>query len=94
LLWQALEQGRQAFVILSHNFEALNRGKDRPDEIVADRHRALCRFLDRNRDCFRTCGFRGLSPGAGATTQPEPLRSPLWKTGLRIVEQAYRRTYH
>jgi hypothetical protein len=92
LLWQALEQGRQAFVILSHNFESLNRSKDAPDAVVAGRHRALCRFLDRNRDSFRTCGFRDLSPAAAAT-QPAPLRSASWKTGLRFLEQAYRRRY-
>jgi hypothetical protein len=92
LLWQALEKGRQAFVILSHNFEPLNRAKDRPDPIVAERHLALCRFLDRNRDCFETCGFHDLSPAA-AKTQPSPLVSPLWKTGMRVLEQAYRRSY-
>jgi hypothetical protein len=93
LLWQALERGRQAFVILSHNFESLNGSKDGPDPVVAARHRALCRFLDRNRDCFRTCGFHGLPPTAAAR-QPVPLRSPVWKTGLRVLEQTYRRRYH
>jgi hypothetical protein len=92
LLWKALEERRRAFVILSHNFEALNRRKDRADPVAAARHRALCRFLDRNRDCFQTCGFHGLEAQC-APTQPAPLRSPLWKTGLRMAEQVYRRRY-
>jgi hypothetical protein len=93
LLWQALEQRRRAFVILSHNFETLNRRKDAPDGVAVGRHRALCRFLDRNRDAFQTCGFRDLVP-ASAASQPAPLCSPLWKTGLRVAEQVYRRRYH
>jgi hypothetical protein len=93
LLWQALEQERAAFVILSHSFEALNDRKDQPDPVVAARHAALFRFLDRNRDCFQTCGFCGLAPQA-ALVQPAPLHSPLWKTGLRMAEQLYRRRYH
>ena len=93
LLWQALEQGRRGFVILSHCFEALNCRKDAPDPIVVARHRELCRFLERNRDCFQTRGFRGLAP-ASVVAQPPPLRSPVWKTGERVLEQAWRRRYH
>lgn len=93
LLWKALDQRREAFVILTHSFEALNGRKDRPDPIAVARHRALCRFLDRNRDCFRTCGFADLTP-THAATQPAPLRSPVWTTGMRVLEQIYRRRYH
>jgi hypothetical protein len=92
LLWQALESGRQSFVILSHNFELLNEAKTRPDTIVVDRFRKLCALLDRNRDSFRTCGFKGLPPRL-VQAQPSPLVSPLWKTGQRMLEQAYRRRY-
>jgi len=87
LLWKALESGRQAFVILSHNFELLNARMDRPNDIVAARFRKLCSFLDRHRDCFRVCGFRDLQP-ASTVSQPAPLTSPIWKTGLRVLEQA------
>ena len=92
LLWQALERGRRSFVILSHNFEMMNLAKNRPDDIVVNRFRKLCRFLSRNADSFRVRGFRGLN-GVSVEAQPEPLTVPLWKTSLRIVEQALRRRY-
>lgn len=92
LLWQALETERKSFVILSHNFELLNEAKTRPDAVVVGRFRKLCSFLDRNRDSFRVCGFEGLQAQVGLS-QPSPLVSPLWKTGGRMIEQAYRRRY-
>lgn len=93
LLWQALRSGRRAFVILSHNFELLNGSMTRPDDIVVSRFRKLCAFLDRHRDCFRVRGFDGLSPSP-ACTQPAPLVSPVWKTGLRMLEQGIRRGFN
>jgi hypothetical protein len=92
LLWQALEAERNAFVILSHNFELLNPTKNRPDEIVVKRFRKLCAFLDRNRDSFRARGFQGLTPSL-APRQPGPLTTTRWKSCVRMLEQAYRRTY-
>lgn len=92
LLWQALETGRNSFVILTHNFELLNKAKTRPDTVVVERFRKLCSFLGRNRDSFRVCGFDGLEAQVGLS-QPPPLVSPLWKTGLRMIEQVYRRRY-
>jgi peptidoglycan/xylan/chitin deacetylase (PgdA/CDA1 family) len=92
LLWQALEKRRTSFVIVSHNFELLNEAKSGADAVVVRRLQQLCRFLDRHRDCFRTRGFRDLR-GSDIPTQPSPLRSPLWKTGQRIVQQALRRRY-
>jgi peptidoglycan/xylan/chitin deacetylase (PgdA/CDA1 family) len=89
LLWQALESRRKAFVILFHNFELLNSSMDSPDDIVVARFRKLCSFLDRHRDCFRVRGFRDLSP-VPVLSQPAPLTSPLWKTGLRMLEQGLR----
>lgn len=92
LLWQALEQGRSAFVVLAHSFELLNPAKDRVDPVVLDRFHKLCAFLDRNRDSFRSAGFHGLVPGT-TPGQPPPLASPLYRTGLRMVQQAYRMRY-
>lgn len=92
LLWQALDRGQDSFVILSHNFELLTQKKDRPDDIVVDRFRRLCAFLDRNRDSFQVCGFNGLN-GHAEKPREAPLVSPIWKTGEWILEQAYRRTY-
>lgn len=92
LLWQALERGRRAFVILSHGSELLNPAKTRHDPIVLKRFHKLCAFLARHPDCFRVRGFQDLTPQI-APHQPAPLTSPLWKTGARMLEQAYRRTY-
>lgn len=86
LLWQALEQGRQDFTILSHNFELLNQSFDRPDKIVVNRFKKLCEFLNRNSDCFRTTNFSNFE-GSAMESQPPPLTSPFWKTGLRVLEQ-------
>jgi len=92
LLWQALESQRDTFVILSHNFELLNRAVNRPDWVVIKRFHKLCSFLERNQDCFKTVGFQGLMPKI-VERQPNPLVSPIWKTGLRICEQVFRRIY-
>lgn len=92
LLWRALESGRKAFVILSHNFELMNQALDAPDNTVVARFDRLCAFFDRHRDCFRLRGFRDLEASL-APSQPMPLDSPLWKTGLRMVEQLSRRRY-
>jgi hypothetical protein len=92
LLWQALETGRDAFVILSHNFELLNSKMNRPDAIAVSRFRKLCAFLEKNQDCFRVRGFKDLAPAA-ATSKMLPLTSPIWKTSCRMVEQAIRRRY-
>lgn len=48
LLWQALKAERKAFVILSHNFELLNQAQNRPDKVVVERMRKLCRFFDQH----------------------------------------------
>ena len=92
LLWQALESGRRSFMILSHNFELLNMAKDRPDDVVVTRFLKLCSFLDHNRDSFNVRGFEGLSPNL-ATLQPAPLKSPVWNTAARMLEQVSRRRY-
>lgn len=92
LLWKALESERKSFVLLSHNFELLNRRRNRPDDIVVKRFRKLCSFLERNRDCFNTRGFKDLTPQV-VQQQPAPLLSPLWRTAVRMVEQTYRRKY-
>jgi len=92
LLWQALEAGRSAFVILSHSFELLNQAKDRADGVVVKRFQKLCAFLEKNRDSFQVLGFHDLKPRV-PQQQPVPLASPIWKTGARMIEQAYRKKY-
>jgi len=92
LLWQALEQKRKSFVIVSHNFELLNQARNRPDYTVIKRFQKLCRLFDQHRDCFRVRGFQGLE-GVTVPLQPPLLTTSLWKTGARMVEQALRRRY-
>lgn len=92
LLWQALEAGRSSFVLLSHSSELMNTAMNRPDDVVVKRFHRLCAFLEKNADCFRVKGFQGLTPVL-KQSQPAPLNSPPWMTGLRMIEQAYRRKY-
>ena len=92
MLWLALEQQRQTFVVLWHNFELLSPSKTRVDETVLQRFNRLCKFLDQHRDCFRTRGFPGFvaEPSARASN---PLRSSRWRTAARMAEQVYRRRW-
>jgi hypothetical protein len=90
LLWQAVENERQTFVLLSHGFELLDLARNRPDKIVISRFNKLCNFLDKHRDVFRTRGFNS-APHHLLAEQPAPLTSPLWLTAHRMLEQAYRR---
>jgi len=92
LLWAALEENRQSFVLLSHSFELLTQAKTQPDRVVVSRFQKLCRFLDRHRDSFRVRGFHGLCD-APTISQPPPLRGSAWLSALRNVEQLYRRSY-
>lgn len=92
LLWRALEEGYHSFVLLSHSFELLNTRRDAPDPVAIRRFRKLCAFLERHRDKFNVRGFQGLEAQT-ADEQPPLLSSPLWRTGGRVVEQAYRRRY-
>ncbi len=90
LLWSALHERRQAFVILFHNFELLDSARNAADRVVVSRFRRLCAFLDKNRDSFRMRGFDGLQPKPVAR-QPDPLVSPIWKTAGRMFEQLKRK---
>lgn len=92
LLWRALETERSSFVILSHSCELMNRARNRPDDVVVKRFRKLCSFLDQNRDSFCVRGFQGLKHEI-KQSRHVPLVSPIWRTGARMIEQAYRRKY-
>jgi hypothetical protein len=92
MLWQALNNEWDTFVILSHNFELLNAAKNRPDPVVVRRFVKLCNFLDRHRKSFVTRGFNRLQP-VSVIRQPSPLRSNVLRSGLRVVEQMWRRRY-
>ncbi len=89
-LWRAAAAEWDSVVIVSHSFELLNPAKDKPDRIAVDRFLKLCRFLDRNRDAFRTQGFRNESPQP-VQNQPPPPMLPAYLAGLRLAEQVFRR---
>lgn len=90
LLWQALDDSRAAFVIVSHSFELLSSSQKDVDRIAVNRFNRLCRFLAENKGCFRVRGFDGLQSRI-PERQPPPLVSPAWVTGYRMFEQALRR---
>jgi hypothetical protein len=90
LLWTALHERRQAFMILFHNFELLDTARNVADRVVVERFQRLCAFLDKNRDSFRTRGFDGLQ-AAPVACQRDPLVSPIWKTAGRMFEQLRRK---
>lgn len=93
VLWRALEDGRQAVVLLSHGTELLTPDKSRPDGVAVARLRHLFRLLDRHRDCFKTCDFDTLDVRGAERPTLTPLRSPFWRTGGRMLEQAWRRIH-
>jgi len=93
LLWQALDAGHTSFVILSHGSELLAPGLSRADPVVVDRFDRLCRFLDRERTSFVVRGLRDGPPPRIPVTPVKRLRSPIWRTGLRMMEQVWRRRY-
>ena len=92
-LWHALENEWDSVVILSHNFELLNQTKTRPDHIVNARFEKLCRFLERNSDCFKTTGFHDLYTN-NQIENTQPPRSNMPRTVSRVISQAARRIYN
>ncbi len=58
------------------------------DRIVTERFERLCRFLTDNRDKFRTAVFSEIAPDMIPPALPSrPLRSRIYYTGLRYIEQ-------
>jgi hypothetical protein len=88
----AADGGWNSVVIVSHNFELLNRRKNRPDPIVVRRFRRLCEYLERRADRFRVRQFGGL-PSLEERGQPAPFDSPRWLTYERYAQQLLRRAF-
>jgi len=93
LLWQALEQQQDTFVILSHSFELLTARQTAPDPVVIRRLRKLCAFLDRHRDSFRVRGLCDQPLPKSVPKAGPGLHSSIWRTSARMLEQAGRRRY-
>lgn len=87
-LLQALGQGTQHFVLVSHNFEMLKPGSTEPDRWVVRRFEGLCDFLASNRYQFQVGSF---TADAVAAPDRAVLNAGLWDSTRRLLEQAARR---
>ena len=96
-LLEAWKRGWYAFVLTSHSFELLQmcekpRRALGADRFVIKRWERLCRFLDTNRDKFRTTVFSEIDPASIPSLHPPaPLTVPGRHTAVRFVEQLVRR---
>jgi hypothetical protein len=87
-LRHAVAANQTAFVIVSHSFELIARGRRRPRQTVLARFAALCETLSALRDVAPSCGFGDIGQAnllpvaAPSRLPPNPLRS-----GLRMVSQ-------
>ena len=92
-LLQAHARGWTDLVLVSHSFELMNSGRDRPDPLMLERFERLCAFLRDNADKFRT---PRMTPEMRlAASQPtEPLKGELWNTGGRFLGQLKRRVLY
>lgn len=96
ILLKAWKQNWHSLVILWHSFELIHIPRDTrpnaPDKTVISRFERMCRFLDQNREKFRTVTFSELG---GALSEPDPrlrpLKSPVHLTVRRFGEQLARR---
>lgn len=95
VLQQAWELRWYSVVLVSHSFELVGpRSPGRPvlpDYLVIRRFERVCQFLDTNRDKFQTTTFDEVDPAeiAGTGTGP-PIRTSVWSTAFRMVEQVGR----
>jgi len=90
----AFEQNWDSVVIVTHNFELLNRDKTRVDKIVRKRFDRFCQYLAKNRDRFNVRGFQDLNP-KDINPQPAIVAGQLIPAGMRYAEQVLRRIlYH
>lgn len=89
-LEDAVRGGVQNFVIVSHNFEMLKPGSNRPDSLVVARFERLCRYLSERPELYQVGAFPSHPPVTPAESA-EPLpKAKAWSTAVRHAEQAYR----
>lgn len=93
LLWQSVEHGMKAFVILFHNFELLNQSKTEPDWVNIKRMKKLFEMLDTHRATFHCQNFKGKLSAIEQQHPNSELSSSGWQTYTRMAEQIYRRKY-
>lgn len=95
VLYRAAEREYSCVVLVSHNFELLDRRDFSRDKVVVRRFMQLCDFLSRNSDAFETASFAGDTPpgfpALALMQQPCPVRGSMPGFVTRVVEQALRR---
>ncbi|MCB1773560.1 MAG: polysaccharide deacetylase family protein [Gammaproteobacteria bacterium] len=89
-LEQALADGWDSVVIVTHNFEMLSPDKQHVDRFVERRFRQLCQYLAQHSDRYRVRGFAD-APGVDIQPQPSPPAANPLRAGQRHAEQAVRR---
>ncbi len=91
---EALSGFRQAgwptINILSHNFEMLIPGSDRPDPLVVRRFKKLCAYLAERRDIYPTVDTTGLLPVPADGLWLDPPRTSRWSNLRRDIGQGLR----
>ena len=96
-LFQAIESaaalGWRQFVLLSHNFEMLQRHGCDPDRFVVRRFERLAQFLERNATRYPTVRASELSApdSIGTGSLPRASRDAVWR---RTAEQALRTVFY
>lgn len=91
-LFGARDQGRNAFVILSHSSELLTADRERPDRVAMYRFEWLCRYLAERQNDMPTAWFADLDMETlGSSDESGPLCVGPWAAAVRYGEQAYRR---
>jgi hypothetical protein len=91
VLWGAAERGDSSVVVVSHNFELLDRRDFSRDAVVVRRFEGLCRFLRQNTDTFDCGTYSDSEPPFAVGSQPPPLRSGWSGWMVRTLEQVRRR---
>lgn len=88
-LEQAVASGQTAFTIVSHSFELIARGPQRPRGEVVRRFEALSRLLAANKEDMPTLGYADITPAAMlATAEPTRLSPNPVRTALRMLSQS------
>jgi len=89
---RAEEANWNSFIILSHNFELLNRSRTEPEQVVTRRLIELCQFLEKQRDLYKCVTFNSITPTSSAN-QPKMLTINRRATLRRLKEQLFSRIF-
>lgn len=96
LISQSIEQNRQSFVIVLHNFELFHVSTCKPDQVMISRFDELLDFLRKHEGLLYTSGFNELSQDSFLTESPthvSELKGRFIHTAMRYKEQIQRRIF-